>query len=66
MAASGAQPPAHQAEVGAANSGAEQGGSGYLDIGTYLLICGGIGPDIRVRDMGPDIAYAEGVGQIPQ
>ena len=59
------QPPAPQAEVGATNSGVEQVGSGVHDIGSDLL--GGIAiyPAIQVRDMGPDTAYAEGVGIIP-
>ena len=60
-----AQPLARQAEVGAANLGVEQEGSGCQDIGTDLLSGGASGPAIRVRDMGPDTAYAEGVGRIP-
>ena len=65
LACSGAQPQACQAEVGAADSGIKHGGSGCPYIGTYLLGCGKIGPAIRVRDMGPDIAYAEGVRRFP-
>ena len=56
------QPQARQAEVGASDSVIEQGGSGLLDIKTYLLGSGEIGPAIRVRDMGPDTSYADGVG----
>ena len=50
---------------GAANSGVEQGGSGFQDIGSDLLGGGAIDPGIQVKDMGPDTAYAEGVGSIP-
>ena len=60
-----AQPPARQAEVGADNSGVEQGGRRFQDIGIDLLGSGAIGPAIRVRYMVPDTAYAEGVGRIP-
>ena len=59
------QPPARQAEVGAADSGNKQGGSGLTDIGADLLGGGTIGPDIRFRDMGTDTTYIEGAGQIP-
>ena len=62
---SGAQPQARQTEVGAADSYTDQGGSGCPDIGTYFLGSGSISPAIRVRDMGPDAAYEEGVGRIP-
>ena len=51
--------------MGAADLGIDQGGSGCPDIGTYLLGSGVIGPDIWVRYMGPDTAYAEGVGKFP-
>ena len=34
-------------------------------IGADLLGGVAIGPAIRVRDMGPDTAHEEGVGQIP-
>ena len=51
--------------MGAAKSGVEQGGSGCPDIGTYLIGGGAIGTDLRVRDMGTDTTYAEGVGRIP-
>ena len=43
----------------------DPGGTVCLDIGSDLLDGGAIGPDIRVRDMGPDCAYAESVGRIP-
>ena len=43
----------------------DQGESGCLYIGTYLLCSGAIGPAIWVREMGPDAAYEEGVEQIP-
>ena len=59
------QPPARQAEVGAADSGTEKGGSGCLDIGADLLEGVTISTDIWVRDMGPDPTYVEGAGQIP-
>ena len=48
------QPPVRKTELGADDSGNEQGGSGCPDIGAYILGGGRIGPDIRVRDMGPD------------
>ena len=64
MAVSGAQPQACQTELGAAESYIDQGGSGCPDIGTYLLDGGAICPAIRVRDIGPDAAYEEGVGRI--
>ena len=48
-----------------ADSDIEQGGSGCPDIGTDLLGCDAISPDIRVIDMGPDAMYEEDVGQIP-
>ena len=54
------KPPARQTEVGAAESGTEQGGSGCPNIGTDLLDGGTIGPVIRVRYMGPETAYEEG------
>ena len=44
--------------MGAANLGVEQVGSGYQDTMIDLLGGGAIGPAIRVRDMGPDTAYA--------
>ena len=56
---------AHQEEVGAADLGVDQGGSGLTDIGTDLLGSGAISPAIQVRDMGPDTAYTEGVGRFP-
>ena len=65
MAGSGTKPLARQAEVGAAKLGTEQGGRGCPDIGAYLLGGGTIGTTIRIIDMGPDTAYAEGTGQIP-
>ena len=33
--------------------------------GTDIFVGGTIGPAIRVRDMGPDTAHAEGVRRIP-
>ena len=51
--------------MGAADSYIDQGGSGCPDIGTDLLGVGAIGTAIRVRDMGPDAAYEEGIGRIP-
>ena len=51
--------------MGEADSGIDQVGSGCLDIGAGLLGGGAIGPFIRVRDMGPDAVYEEGVGHIP-
>ena len=65
LADSGAQPPALKEEVGAATLGVDQGGSGCQDIGRYIFSDGASGPVIRVRDMGPDTAYAKGVGRIP-
>ena len=61
----GPQPPARQSEVGAADSGTEQGGSRCPYIRADLLGSGTIGPTIWVRDIVPDTAYAEGDGQIP-
>ena len=49
----------------AADSDIEQGRSGCLGIGTYLLSGSSIGHAVRVRDMGPDVAHEEGVGRIP-
>ena len=54
-----------QTEVGAAGFSVDQGRSRCPDIGAYLLGSGVIGPDIWVRYMGPDTAYAEGAGLIP-
>ena len=51
--------------MGADNSGVEKGGSECQDIGTDLFSGGASGPDIRVRDMGPDTKYEEGVRRIP-
>ena len=51
--------------MGAAESCIEQGGIVCPDIGTDLLGSGAICPVIRVRDMGPDTAYAEVFGWIP-
>ena len=65
MDVSGAQPPVRQAEVGAANLGVEQGGSGCQDIGIDLFSGGVISPAIRARDIGTDTVYAKGVGRIP-
>ena len=48
--------------MGAAGTGIEQGGIGCPDIGEDLLVGGTIGPAIRVRDMDPDTAYADGAG----
>ena len=59
------QNPARKAEVVTAESGTEQVESGCLDIGADLLGGSTIGPDIQVRDMGPDTAYAEVYGRIP-
>ena len=53
-----------QTEVGAADSYTDQGGSGCPDIRTDLLGSGALGPAVRVRDMGPDTAYEEGIGRI--
>ena len=51
--------------MGAANSGVEQGWGGFQEIRSDLLGGGAIDPAIRVRDTGPDTAYAEGGGVIP-
>ena len=51
--------------MGAADLGTDQGGSGFLDIGADILGDDTIGPAIRVKDMGPNTAYAEGPGWIP-
>ena len=64
MDVSGTQPLACKAEVGEAYSGTEQGGSGCPYIRADLLFSGTISTAIRVRDMDPDIAYAEGAGRI--
>ena len=47
------------------NLGVYQVGSGCQDIRVDLFSGGASGTDIWVRYMGPDTAYAEGVGQIP-
>ena len=65
MSGSGAQPQARQAEVVAAESGIYQGGSGCPYVRKDLLGSGAISPDIRVRGIVPDTAYAEGVGRFP-
>ena len=52
------QPPARQAEVGTDDLGTEKGGSRCPAIREDILGGGKIGPTIRVRDMGPDTAYA--------
>ena len=59
------KPPTRQAEMGAANSGIDQGGSRCPDIGTDIFGGGTIGPAIRVINMGPDTVYIEGAGIIP-
>ena len=41
-----------------------RGGSGCPDIRTDLLGGGAIGTSVRVRYMGPDAAYDEGIGRI--
>ena len=64
LAVSGAQTQARQTEVGTADSYIDQGGSGCPDIRTDLLGGGAIGTSVRVRDMGPDAAYDEGIGRI--
>ena len=46
LAVIGTQPPARQEELGAADSGTEQGGSGCQDIRADLLGGGTIGPSI--------------------
>ena len=46
-----------------ADSGIEQRGGGCPEIGTSLLGSGVTCRAIQVRDMGPDTAYAEVVGQ---
>ena len=48
-----------------ANSFVEQGGRGCQYIGTDLFGGGTIVPAIQDRYMGPDTAYAEGVGRVP-
>ena len=65
LAVSGAQPQAHQTEVGVSESDIDQRGIGCPYIGTYLLGSGAIGSSIQVIDMGTDAAYEKGVGQIP-
>ena len=60
------QPLEHQEEVGTADSDTDQGGIRFPEIRADLLGGGKIGPTICVRDMGPDTAYAEGDGRIPQ
>ena len=42
-----------------------QGGRKCPDIGTDLLGSSAIGPDVQIRDMGPDTAHEEGFGRIP-
>ena len=64
LAASSAQSPVRQAEVGAATSGVEQGGIRYPNIGTDILGGGVIVPAIRFRYMGTDTAYSEGIVHI--
>ena len=62
LASSGTQPLRCQEEVGAADSGTEQGGSGCLDIRADLLGGGTIGPAIWVKDVDPDTAYDRFLG----
>ena len=64
MAGSGTQPPARQAEVGAAESGTEQEGCRLPDIGADLFGGVTISTAIRFIEMGPKTAYAEGDGRI--
>ena len=59
------QPPACKAEVGTADLVIEQGRSGCLETGTDFLGGGEISNAIRVRDMGPEDVYADGVGRFP-
>ena len=65
MAGISKQPPACQAEVGADDSGTEQGGSRCPDIRSDVIVGGTIGPAIRVRDMDHDAAYVESAGRFP-
>ena len=51
--------------MGAADLNIEHGGSGFPEIGTYLLGYSAIGNGVWVRDMGPDAVHEEGVGRIP-
>ena len=51
--------------MGAAGLDIDQGSRGCLDINIDLLGVGAIGANIRVRDMGTDSVYEEGVGRIP-
>ena len=51
--------------MGASDSANEQGGIECPDIGTDLIGNGAIVPDMRVRDMGIEPTYEEGVGRIP-
>ena len=51
--------------MGAAGSDIDQEGSGWTYIGINLLGGGAIGPNVRVRDMGPYLTHEEGVLQIP-
>ena len=52
------------AEVGAAVSGAEQGGSGCPDLGEDLRDGGSGGHALRVGDVGNDTTHWEGFGRI--
>ena len=51
--------------MGTADSGTEQGGRRFPDIGADLLGGGTTSPTVGVRDMGNDTAYTEGAQQIP-
>ena len=51
--------------IGAAESDIEQVGSGYPNIGKYLLGGCAIGPSIGVRYTGLDTTHEEGIGSIP-
>ena len=46
-------------EVGAVEDGDDQGGCGYLDLGTDLLGDGSVGHAVRVEDMGHETPHWE-------
>ena len=64
LARGGQQPLESMAEVGAADSAVDQGGCGFLYLGTDLPFGGSVGYIVWVRDMGDDSVHQEGVGGI--
>ena len=53
-----------KSEVGATDEGDGNIGSVCPELGPYILGGGPVGNFLRVRDMGDDLTYWEGIGQI--